>query len=233
LQAGTLALQSFMQNGTYKYFLNGKPTGIVETFSIENLPDGSKFTRSTRDAKSFGTEFTVETIEQNGRFQNCKIYFKTDETEVRANYDFSEKSFHLLREINGENVQDETFDLPENCVFFPLMRCFQGETILRVAEGFSTVLVPDIQNPKDIENLLKPIFDERTAEKIGRQTIGLHQKFSVAAEADLYRYFSKNYDENSCFCIDKSGFLVAYIFAQSANKIWEISLEFKLMFFEK
>lgn len=217
-----------MNSGTYKYFLNGEPTGIVETFSIENLADGSKFTRSTRDAKSFGTEFTVETIEKNGRFQNCKIYFKTDETEVRANYDFSEKSFHLLREINGENVQDETFDFPENCIFFPLMRCFQGATILRVASGFSTVLVPDIQNPKDIENLLKPIFDERKAEKIGRQTIGLHQKFSVAAEADLYRYFSKNYDENSCFCIDKSGFLVAYIFAQSANKIWEISLECKL-----
>ena len=214
-----------MNSGTYKYFLNGKPTGIVETFSIENLPDGSKFTRSIRDAKSFGTEFSVETIEKNGRFQNCKIDFKTNETDVHASYDFSEKSFHVRREINGENVQDETFDLPGNCIFFPLMRCFQGETILRVAEGFSTVLVPDIQNPKDIENLLKPIFDERTAEKIGRQTIASYQKFPVSIEADVYRYFSKHYDENSCFCVDKRGLLVAYIFAQSANKIWEIGLE--------
>ncbi len=214
-----------MRNGTYKYFLNGKPTGIVETFSIENLPDGGKFTRSVRDAKIFGTEFSVETHEKNGHFQKCKIEFKTDENEIRANYDFSEKSFHVLREINGENVQNETFDTPENCIFFPLMRCFQGATILRVADGFSTVLVPDIQNPKDIENLLKPTFDERTAEKIGRQTIGLHQKKSVAVEADIYRYFSKHYDENSCFLIDENDFLVGYVFTQSANKIWEISLE--------
>ncbi len=215
-----------MRNGIYKYFLNGKPTDISETFIIKYYEDDLYFFRSIRQTEIYKTKISVRTYRKNGQTLNCQIDFKTDENNVRAIYEFSENSFQVVRERNGKNVSDETFDLPENYVFFPLMRCFQGETILKVAENQTPtiVIVPDIQNLNDIENLLKPIFDERKAEKIGRQTIGFHQKISVAAEVDLYRYFSKHYDENSCFLIDKTGLLVGYVFPQSANKIWEVFL---------
>ena len=107
------------------------------------------------------------------------------------------------------------------------MRCFQGQTILQVAQnkGKTSVLVPDIKKTDDLENLLKPTFDERTAKRLGRKTIGFFKPAGVAVETDIYQYESEHYNENSCFLIDDNGFLVGYVFAQSANKIWEIHLE--------
>ena len=97
---------------------------------------------------------------------------------------------------------------------------------MRVAENqdFTTVLVPDIQNPNDAENLLKPTFDERRAENLGKENIAFYQENSITNEANVYQYFSKHYDENSRFWIDDNGLLIAYHFAQSPDKIWEIFL---------
>jgi hypothetical protein len=219
-----------MRNGTYKYFLNGKPTGIVETFSVRILPDGRKFTESVRDAKPFNTFFRVETTETNSAIQLCKILFRKDDTQIEAVYEFSENTLRFSRKIYEEIAEDETLELPESCLFFPLMRVFQGEIILKIAQNKSVtpVLVPDIKNPDDLENLLKPTFDERTAQKIGSETIAFYAPESTAFDADIYQYISKHYDENSQFWIDENGILVAYRFYQSANKVWEISSEFQL-----
>jgi hypothetical protein len=215
-----------MQNGTYIYLLNNKPTGITEKFYIEILPDGKQLTVSTRDASVYGTIFTVKAIEKNNKFQAFEINFKK-ESEINAIYKFADKTFHFERTINGEMVDNETFELPKNCVIFPLMRCFQGKTILQVAknQAITTVLVPNIINPNDTKNLLKPTFDQRTAENIGQEAIAFYQAHSVTFETNIYRYFTKHYDENSRFWIDKNGLLVAYQFQQTHDKLWNIHLQ--------
>lgn len=204
-----------MNYGTYNYFLNGEPTGVIETFERKILSNSSKQTISTRDATPFNTIIAVEAIEKDNRFQNCKIVYQKDESKIEADYDFSEKSFQVLRKINGEIVQNETFDSPEKAIFFPLMRCFQGQTILQVARNkdFETVIVPDIQPSTDFENLLKPTFDERTAKLISKQDNLL-----------IFNYLSKHYDDNSEFYLDENGLLVYYKFVQSENQTWEVRL---------
>ncbi len=204
-----------MQSGVYNYFLNSQPTGITESFGIEFLPDGSKITKSFRDATPFKTTIDVQTVEKNGEFQSCLIKFQREENDIEALYEFTEMQFHILRKINGDIFQDETLDLPENYVFFPLMRCFQGQTILQIAknQGFTTVVVPDIQTPTNIEDFLRPTFDERTAKLL-----------SIINKLYIFNYLSKHYDDKSEFFLDKNGLLVYYKFVQNDENIWEIRL---------
>lgn len=205
-----------MENGAYYYFLNGEPTGVSETFESKSLPDGSQQTTSTRDAKPFKTMITVETSEKDNRFQNCKIAYQKDEHKIEADYEFDETSFHILRKFNGETIQNETFQLPDKAVFFPLMRCFQGQTVLQVAasHGFTTVIVPDIELTTDYQSLLKPTFDERTAKQLKQED----NRF-------IYNYLSKHYDDNSEFHLDENGLLIYYEFVQDEQQIWAVRLE--------
>lgn len=213
--------------GTYKYFLNDEPTGIIETFSVQNLPDGKIKTISERDASVFGTKIFVETIQSNSVFEKVKIKMlnqnNSDLANVRATYEFSESSFQFKRQINENKTDKETLELPENFIVFPLIRCFQGETILHVAENksFSNVLVPSIENPEDTNTLLKPTFDERTAEFIKKETIQIKEK---TINTSVYKYLSKHYSEDSKFWIDENGLLLKYVFHQSENQIWKIEL---------
>ena len=215
-----------MNHGTYEYFLNGKPTGVSENFNITHLSDGAKKTTAVRDASPFGTKIFVETIERADKFERFEIRFQ-NQFDVQAVYEFFDRKFRYTRTLDGEKTDDETLEMPENSIVFPLMRCFQGQAILRVAEAskkFLTVLVPSIENPNDAENLLKPTFDERTAKNLGKENIAFYQANSIASEANVYQYFSKHYDENSRFWIDDDGLLIAYRFVQSPAKIWEVFL---------
>ncbi len=210
-----------MKSGVYNYFLNCEPTGVTETFDIQILPNGSKLITSIRDAKPFNTTITVIT---DDKFKNCKITYQKDENKIEAIYKFAEKTFCIKRKFNNEVIQNETFNLPSNYVFFPLMRCVQGQTILQVVanNNFTTVIVPDIQVSTDVKDLLKPTFDERTAEWIGSGTIKLSDKL---ADVKIYKYLSKHYDENSEFWIIPNGFLYSYTFTQSDQQIWKAYLK--------
>ncbi len=207
--------------GTYKYFLNEEPSGIIERFSIKTRPDGKTETVSERDASDFGTQIFTKAIQDNDLFERFEIRMlnqnNPEVADVCATYEFSNGSLSFGREINGESQGDETIQLPEDCVVFPLMRCFQGETILKVADRNkpTNVLVPSIENPDDPGELLKPTFDKRTAKKL---------ETDPANHATVYNYLSKHYSENSKFWIDENGTLVKYVFHQSEDTVWTVEL---------
>lgn len=206
-----------MKSGIYNYFLNGEPTGVSETFDIKFLPDGSKITTSIRYAKPFNTTIKVETVERNNKLQTSKIIYQNNEINVEAIYAFSENSLQISRKLDGKTIQNESIDLSENAVFFSLMRCFQGQIILQVAENVdvTNVLVPDIQLPTNSKNLLRPTFDKRTAKLI-----------TTKDKLRVFNYLSKHYDENSEFHIDEKGLLVYYKFVQNESQTWEITLTY-------
>lgn len=226
-----------MRFENYKYFLNNQPTGISEKFGVRNLPGGLTQTICERNTSIHGTMIYADAKRRGELFEKFEIRItneKNPETaDVRAVYRFSGNNLHFTRERNDETVDDEIIALPENCLVFPLMRCFQGRTILQVAEKRTavSVLVPDIQNPNDAGNLLRPIFDMRSAEFLGREQIGFWKKDSgdedtiVAREANLYRYISKHYDDNSRFWINDEGLLIAYRFQPAKEQIWDVYLE--------
>jgi hypothetical protein len=216
-----------MKKGTYRYFLNGNPIDISETFFIENRDDRVKFVCSIRESETFKTKISVQANLKNEEFHNCRIDYFSDRINLCATYDFSRIKLRFSRKEQGKPIYTKKFALHEKAVFFPLMRCFQGQTILQVAENqdFTTVIVPDIENPNDFENLLKPTFDKRTAKFLKKETICFYQPESVAFEANLYQYLSKHYKENSQFWLNEEGFLVAYRFHQADDKIWEVQLQ--------
>jgi hypothetical protein len=203
-----------MNSGTYNYFLNGEPTGVTETFEIKLLPDGTKFTQSIRDAKPYNTTITVKVMERENQFRRVEIRYVNEES-VYGIYSFQANQTLFIHETFTEATTSETLEFPHNYVFFPLMRCFQGKTILQVAENanVTTVIVPDIQPNTNRQNLLKPTFDERTAELI-----------STKDNLSIFNYLSKHYNENSEFHIDENGLLVYYKFVQNESQTWEVIL---------
>jgi hypothetical protein len=204
-----------MKSGAYNYFLNGNLTAVTETFDVKILPNGSRQTTSIRSAKPFKTIITVETVEINGNFESCRIDYRKDEINLSAVYEFAETSFRIRRKLNGEIIQNETIKLPADALFFPLMRCFQGQTISRIAgrEDFTTVIVPDIQPTSNTRNLLKQTFDKRTADIL-----------STNRNLRIFSYLSDKYDEQSEFCLDETDLLVHYKFVQSKTQTWEVKL---------
>jgi hypothetical protein len=207
-----------MQKGVYNYFLNDEPTGITETFEIKLLPDGTKFTKSIRDAKPYNTIITVKVMENENQFRRVEIRHESS-SSVHAIYSFQDDKTLFVHEIFSETTTLETLELPNNYVFFPLMRCFQGQTILQVAENadITTVIVPDIQPNTERQNLLKPTFDKRTAKLI-----------STKDNLRLFNYLSIHYDEHSEFHINENGLLVYYKFVQNGQQTWEIRSESSL-----
>ncbi len=159
-------------------------------------------------------KISVETLEENRRYLHATIDFDSGSNHVAATYDFADGRLNFMRAINDNAAETETFTLPENAIFFPLMRVFQGRTIFQVAKSrvTSTVIVPNIQDPGDTDNLLRPTFDERIAELIAE-----HDKVRV------FKYLSSHYDDNSEFHLDENDLLVYYKFAQSESQIWEVT----------
>lgn len=216
-----------MKKGIYKYFLNGELTDINETFFIRHQVENRKFVHSERQSVSFKIKISVQAVLKKDKFELCQIEYETDKIKLCAVYKFSEKNLQFSRKEQGITSVQENFKFAEKAVFFPLMRCFQGQTITQVAENpnFTTVIVPDIQNPQDPRNLLRPIFDERTAKFLKKDPIIFRQSENVSTEANLYQYLSKNYDETSQFWLDDEGFLIFYRFRQADGKIWEVQLQ--------
>ena len=200
-------------SGEYIYLFNGEPTGVSETFQIDASSEIVR-TTSTRDASVFGSTILVETEHSDGRFTRVSMRFDGGGA-VSAEYVATETGFQFTR-----SIEDEPFDLREitiepGTILFPLMRVFQGPTILAVAEQNSetTVLVPFIENPNDVDRLLTPTFDTRTARQTG-----------VSGDIRILSYTSKHYDDASEFHINADGLLTYYRFPQTSEKVWEVQL---------
>jgi hypothetical protein len=207
-----------MISGKYVYYLNGEFTGVTETFRVERFGSGNTSTVKTtanRDALVFGTKIDVTTIEINNRFERIEITMRSG-VETRAEFEFSSDEFVFRRFRDTTLIDNDVLPLETGTIIFPLMRVFQGKTILSVAaNGAETnIMVPFVEAPSDLERLLKPTYDRRTASLIAEEN-----------QIRKYKYLSKHYDEDSEFHIDASDLLSYYRYLQTADKLWEVRLE--------
>lgn len=208
-----------MISGTYCYLLNQKKVEISENFLIENLPNGYRRTFSKRLLKN--TSLEVKALQKETRFLICEIKLKTDNKQVLCRYEFASNSFRFFRQSNGLH-QNQTFPVKEPFLFFPLMRCFQGEVILKIERMNQNVLVvvPDLESP---ENLLAPTYDRRSAKKLERSVFRL-PTHRISLEADTYEYINRKYDKSSRFWISENGLLLAYTFQSNETENWTVFL---------
>ena len=214
-------------NGGYKYLVDGEPAEIVETFEINRRSGDRIETSSQRVAKSFGTKISVHSIQNGSEFQRVEVRMVNEHipelAEVVAVYEFSDRNIVFSRQINNAAVNDELVNPPKDYLVFPLMRCFQGAVILDVAknETPTNVLVPNIEEPGDVNTLLAPTFDQRNARFLSSETIEIDGQ---AVKADEYSYLSKHYADDSRFWIDADGMLVKYVFHQPNGQSWCVEL---------
>jgi hypothetical protein len=219
-----------MFSGNYNYYLNDQPSGVTEEFKFEIADDGSRVTTAERAAAAYGTKILLSATDRDGYFSSIDIKFinqnKKSPLEVLASYKFSGRNLLFDRSVNGKAELQRTIQLPKYSLVFPLMRCFQGQVILRAAESNQTVpvLIPFIEDSNDADQLLTPTFDQRTAELIRKENIFVGDAPQQPYETNVYRYLGKHYDETAEFWIEPDGLLVQYRFPQNDETNWLVRL---------
>lgn len=218
-------------SGTYHYYLNDTPAGVVETWRIWREND-ALCTESRREAVAYQTTLSVATVSASdwlaSDFARWEIHLQQhtpDAADVRAVYEFgTDHQLQVTRHVNGTLTDKTALTLPVNCLGAPLMRIFLGPTILRVAtceEAGAQVLVPDLMHLADPQRVLQPTFDLRRAEFLNKEKLEVAGCEYATAR---YAYQGQHYDDQAEFWLDARGLLVRYAFRHANGQHWRADL---------
>jgi hypothetical protein len=221
-------------SGLYTYYLNERPAGVTEAWSVHRSPGGSYCARVERDARAaFGVTILLE-VESQAPFAPESVrrfvVWQYNEQNIatqdaRAEYVFDAQSVTVARAINGHALAEERITLPSGTVISPLMRVFLGPVILRVwRQGGGQpvpVLTPSLEKTLDPQTLLRPSLDQRQARFLGEEELSLTDR---VCRARRFQYLSRHYDASSQFWLDERGVLLRYLFPQSPTQRWDTQL---------
>lgn len=207
--------ERFGASGQYVYEQDGKPGGIHESWTIHHLPDASRLVRVDHDARksAFGTSLLLEALVASGRIQRFDLqFFNPNGSQVkqaRASYQLSEDRVHVSRQINTDWQPLQEILLPPGRVIYPSMCIFTGSVIRQILEQGGrevAVLTPDIA-PPDLQGVLAPELDYRSAELVGTETLNQAGNTTSAAH---YRFIGSNYNPECSVWLDDHDILIAY-----------------------
>lgn len=203
--------ENLIAQGGYAYFRNGVLTDVRETWAVCGWPDGTHCTRAARHAPSFGSVIQVEAWGSAEGISRFKVAWENTLPEAvpqtNATYTITTTKITVERTLSGAPQPSVQLPTPPNLVVSPLLRCFQGPAIRRVA-GLGRgervpVLVPWIHDPGNAELLLTPQLDPRSA-----------QKLSTKNGVDCYAYVGGNYDDAARFWLNGDDQMVKYEFGE-------------------
>ena len=117
--------ERFVAQGTYRYTGDSGLGGLVEHWTIHELPDGAWFMRVDKDGR-----------DTNGGSQLIEAWRNADEVierfdvviyggpgeavkQARATYTVEDQQLHVGRTLDGESRTQETLDLPDAYVLQP------------------------------------------------------------------------------------------------------------------
>jgi hypothetical protein len=200
-------------SGEYSYWQKGERQPIKETF-FKFVSDGYTKINSHRNAPPYRIFVDVHGTHLNAL--SGGVTFMGEKAFV-AHYACGE---HLLFNRMVDKTTDEpvTLALPEFYVFAPLMRIFIAPTIRALVAngGRGMVIVPNIKDPQDHTNLLKPIVEERSAEWLHNESISVK---AGTFDTECFSYTGGNYDAQARFWL-VDDVLVRYTFQE-----WDVQLE--------
>lgn len=193
-----------MVSGRYRYLLDGVEVPVREEFTV--IGDGP--------------EVRVESWREAG--------------EVRIDVEAGWVSGLLHATVAWRSPLLErrrSFEADPETSLFPLMRVFAGPVLLAaraatvvdggVVGGGRRVLVPDVRDPADIDHLLDPLVDVRTAVTIDEAVeVEGAQRPAVRLE-----YRGGSYAETgAAFDVDPEGLLLGYGWDQPGAGRWQVRL---------
>lgn len=153
--------ETFVASGTYRYWIEGRPTGALEHWSIHEMPDGAGFIRIDSDHREMdGRSRLMEAWRNpNGQIERFEVYAygkPAEHHEVKATYLFEADKVLVRRVINHDDTHAEALeiDLPKgDYLVEPKATLFEGitlaalfahqPTLLPIFRAFVSVL-PDV-----------------------------------------------------------------------------------------
>jgi hypothetical protein len=222
--------EKFIASGVYQYMKDAQPAGVLEHWSIHQLPDASQIIRVDRDGRqsAFRISLLSETLRAaDGHIErsDIRLYYPAAEVmqEARATYNFTAAQVEIGRMPNAGERFDEVMALPPNTVIYPLGRIFTGSVIKQLVaqhDGKAMVFVPNITDLRS-ERLLVGIVEERSARLLGDETIEFNNK-TVATKR--YQFIGGSYTQDAMFWVDEQDTLIRYRYPAPDDHTWTVIL---------
>lgn len=200
---------STVPKGFYIYFLDGKPTDILETWQLEPAPGGEHI-RSERIA--YGTSLRLDAVKQAESITRFEVHYTAAGQDVSAQYEICGGQVNVRRSLNGV-CRETSLALDEPFLVFPLLRVFAGPVILRLAQTGQpqSVLLPWLLDPANEEKFLAPHTDLRAARRVQQ-----------GSPNSAFSYTGEHYDETARFWVnEQTGLLSAYEW-QQGKQHWQV-----------
>lgn len=217
--------EKFIASGMYQYFEDDRPAGVVEYWSIYQLPDNSEIVRVDRDGRAgkFNTSLLIEVLRNaDGHIERCdiRLYYPNTKmmSEARATYNFTDEQVEIGRVFHGERF-DEVVNLPAQTVIYPLAHIFIGNVIAQLMKleghkGFVfTPNITDLNNP----NLLGGIVDERAVRFVRTESISINSKEYGTRH---YQFIGGSYRQDASFWVDEYNVLIRYSYRDANDRVW-------------
>lgn len=214
--------ESFIASGVYHCLEDDKPSGVVEHWSIHQLPDQSQIIRVDRDGRAdvLNHSLLLEALRSaDGYIERCDIrmYYAHEKMmrEARATYNFIDEHVEIGRNIEAKERIDEIVALPPQTVIYPPVRIFAGSVIARLAariEGKAPVFLPntDVHSSQ----LLSGSVEERSAHFLGAETIDISGKHYAARH---YQFGSSS--QAASLWLDEHEVLIRSVYQNLNNRV--------------
>lgn len=217
-----------MASGCYRYILNGHPTEVAESWSLEGELATQCQISSRRSAP--GVEIEVTAAVSSGTLQHFTTLWRSGSAgTISAEYLLQRDRVLVTWRAAGRG-NEEVIELFHDTVssqplLFPLMRIFTGPLIARLLQlgGEGKVILPDINDPEDEEHLLRPLTTQRRARVIEKEALLLCN--GVELRCRRCEYTGDQYRAGSQFWLGEDDLLLRYQWQQSADQHWDVLLQ--------
>ena len=217
-----------MTSGRYRYLLNGQPTEVSESWSIEGELATQCEIRSLRAAA--GIEIEVTASLSSGNVRHFTSVWRSGSSET-ISAEYLLQSDRVLVTWRGAGcANEEVIEIfhdgaSSRPLLFPLMRIFTGPLIARVLQlgGTGKVILPDINDPGDGGRLLRPLNTQRRARVVDNDA--LLSRDGLQLKCRCCEYTGDQYGAGSHFWLGEDDLLLHYQWQQSADQHWDVWLQ--------
>jgi hypothetical protein len=171
-----------------------------------------------------GVEIQADAQLNDGMPVSCELgWFGAQ--DIKVSYRLAGTQWNIERSINGSAVKHFVLDAQKAThLLFPLMRIYTGPLIARILQlgGEAHVVVPDITEPDNSNNLLKPRCSSRKARLLDAAAeLELDGKLYLCRQCE---YTGDQYEAGSLFWLGNNNRLLRYCWQQGKDQQWEVSL---------
>ncbi len=214
-------------SGAYQYFRDQVFMPIYENWQSFRGEDGSRLIQSQRDATEYGSRLWVQSRESDGVMGDFQVQWQQHSTEpgstyhlLEADYRLQEGRLRVRRFCNDQLYETDNAMDATGIKVSPLMRVYVGDTLYWLYHngGTGDVLMPWIQQPDQIEQLLDIQLSQRCVKRLSTDVLSCH---GSQIPCVVYQYLGDQYDQSTRFWVDESHLLREYRWLQHQSQ-WRV-----------